>query len=146
MPALTWTQVTAFAGALLVTAGVFLPLVRGPLGVTLTYWAGGRGDGWYHLGFAAVAVVLLGFRRVRLVALPAVASLVLMGYTYVNLARLLGAARGGGQDDLSNALGRAVLGSFRFEYGWLVLLAGVLLMLVAAAAAGRVQAERGPAG
>lgn len=110
-------------GAALLVLGTFLPLasVSSTLGTeyaTVNYYGNGVGDGWFMLLFAAIGVGTLAAKRFNFVRGAGIAALGLILIDFVRLSSKL--------SEISNSYYKAGL-----SWGWLVLIAGAVLLLVA---------------
>lgn len=110
----------AIGGALLLAAGTFAPLVRMPIMGTLNFI---RGDGTIVLGLSLFALLLAVMRFWVGVGIIGAVSLLLISRT---LGNVLGALQHSKIEMLRVAIG--------IEWGWLLLVVGANVLLVAALA------------
>ncbi|HEY8201057.1 MAG TPA: hypothetical protein VII47_06865 [Actinomycetota bacterium] len=133
-------QTIGIVGAVVLALGVFAPIVRLPLVGDVNYFSNGNGEGAVVLVLAVAAGALVLTERYRLVLVPAGLSLGMIVYRYVDIQRQLHDARvalervGNLLEGLggSRGLGGLAVKAVQFQWGWVVLLAGVALLGVAA--------------
>lgn len=119
-------------GSALLILGTFVPILSLPIVGTMNYFSNGQGDGVFVIGIAAVSFLLIGLKRFRWLWLTGIASLALIGYAFFNF--VLGMRQMGSevaQDD-AFGLGSLMMQSVQLQWGWLVLVAGSVLTLLAA--------------
>jgi hypothetical protein len=139
-------KVLAYVGAALMMVGVFMPIVSAPMVGTVTYFKNGEGDGTIVLALGAISLLLILANRLRLLAVTGLLSLGILGYTFYQLQTRLAEMRATMERDLAGnpfaGLARGLAEGFQLQWGWAVLVAGSILVLVAAlmpAAAQRVK-------
>jgi hypothetical protein len=71
-------------GSLLLTVGVFAPILSVPIMGTINYFANGKGDGTLVLILAVVSLILTVRRRYEWLLTTGVASLAMMTFTFIN--------------------------------------------------------------
>jgi hypothetical protein len=120
-------QVLGFLGALMLIIGVFSPVLSAPIIGAITYIKDGGGDGVLILAFALMALVLTAQGQFRGLYFPAALSLAVMAFTFFQTRNLMDNLR---RD--SGAQASYTSGLVQFQWGWGVLLVGVLLLVVAA--------------
>lgn len=116
-----------FAGAALLAVGTFLPLVSLPIVGSLTYFNNGQGDGVLVLVLALLSALIVAARRFRALWLTGLASLVLIGYSFVNMSWAMAQM----QLELADNPFRG-LATAQMQWGWAVLVLGAILLLAAA--------------
>lgn len=132
-------QFMGFVGVFLLALGVFTPIIRLPIVGSLNYFRTGQGDGVLVLLLALISLPFLFVRRYKFLWISGMLSLAMITATLGNLIWSLGRL----QDELSAGLSDGLLGglfqtlleSVQLEWGWVVLVAGGLLLLASAAAA-----------
>ena len=118
-------------GSVLVILGCFAPLMTLPIVGSLTYFAGGRGDGTFAMGLAVIAAILALAGKPRWSIVPGILELVLITFTLVSLySRLsdLGPAtearlEGNPFKDVAGAMVKTI----GFSWGWVPLYVGALM-------------------
>src|SRR5690242_554964 len=122
-------QTIGLAGVAALAVGVFVPLVSLPIVGSLTYFNNGKGDGMLVLGLAVISALIVLARRYRALWLTGLASLGLIGYSFVNITQALAAM----ERDLASNPFRG-LANAQMQWGWALLVIGAILLLAAAAA------------
>lgn len=133
-------QLCAIAGAILVMAGALMPIVKVPFVGAFTYFDNGWDGklvGSVLIGLAVVAVAA-ALRHVYVALwLPALAGSAVLAVTYVRfISRIENFKAQLGADLEWNPLRKVLAGagdSVQMASGWIPLIAGVLLILAAAA-------------
>jgi hypothetical protein len=120
-------QTIGLAGVAALAVGVFVPLVSMPIVGSLTYFNNGKGDGIFVLALAVISALIVLARRYRALWLTGLASLGLIGYSFVNITRALAAM----ERELASNPFRG-LANAQMQWGWALLVIGAMLLLVAA--------------
>jgi hypothetical protein len=130
-------QVLGLTGALLVFAGLFLPAAKAPLAGRLSVMSISAKYGTMMACAAAVAVVFCGGKAFRgLWFTGGVAALMLPLVHHAGKIRLLGRASSDGPAWANNfvkSMQHAAMKSVHYQWGLAVIVAGIALMLLAAA-------------
>lgn len=113
-------QLFGLIGSGLLILGTFLPLVSVPLIGSINYFANGKGDGTFIIGYSVLAIVLTLIKRYKLLWIPAILSLGQLSYALFTFAQKMSEASG--------------LLTISIEWGWLALYAGGVLLVLAALA------------
>jgi hypothetical protein len=121
-------QTIGLAGAAMLVIGVFVPLVSMPIVGSVTYFNNGKGDGTVVLILAIISVLIVLVKKFPALWLTGLASLALIGYTFMNIARALATM----ERELANNPFRG-LANAQMQWGWALLVIGSLLLLAAAA-------------
>jgi hypothetical protein len=139
-------QIAAFAGAALLLVGLFTPLVGVPFFsvnyYTLTQFSSLAGLGFFLLLLCGVASILLAAtKRFALLRWPGLASLLMLTYTFYLISSKITEAKTHVEKNLSNMpgtpnaqlkeMGTAFMSMIQMQWGWGVLGAGAVLLLVA---------------
>ena len=123
-------------GSLVLMIGVFMPIARAPVVGQLNYFLNGEGDGVFILVLALISLALTLRRAFGGLYFTALCSLALMVYTFVGLKSRIDEVRAGMATDLKGNpfrdLADVMVGSVEMQWGWGVLLAGVIFLLIAA--------------
>lgn len=123
------------AGALLLAVGVFMPLASLPIVGSLNYMSRGRGDGMIVLLLALVIGGLVIFRFRLIAAVLGLAVAGLMATTFVTLLNALHEmdvkAADLAKDNPFGVLAVAFARNSGMEWGWVLLFAGVAMIIVA---------------
>jgi hypothetical protein len=123
-------QLFGLIGSGLLILGTFLPLVSVPLVGSLTYFANGKGDGVFIIGFSVLAIVFTLIKKFKLLWIPAILSLAQLTYALITFSQKMSETSG--------------LLTISMEWGWLVLYAGGILLVLAALAKAPVSPGSNP--
>ncbi|MDR0480774.1 MAG: hypothetical protein LBG66_02690 [Gallionellaceae bacterium] len=138
---LTQRQIIGLLGCAVLAVGVFMPLISGPFGQSVNYFANGSGDGVFILGATVISIVLVFVRRYRFLWVTGGFSLALLAYTYWRMQTTMVSAKSQiadvAQDPVLHNFANAFSDSIQMQWGWAVLAVGVVLILVCAAMKGR---------
>lgn len=139
-------QIAAFAGAVLLLVGLFTPLVGVPFFsvnyYTLTQFSSLAGLGFFLLLLCGVASILLAAtKRFALLRWPGLASLLLLTYTFYVINSKISEAKTHVEKNMASLqgtpnaqfkeMGSAFLSMIQMQWGWGILGAGAVLLLVA---------------
>lgn len=118
-----------FLGAAVLATGTMCPLVSLPIVGSVSYLANGAGDGQFMLGFAAIIALAtwLGWRYLAMVAVVLSGFLLLLAY-----GRMQSALAEMRADLADNPFAGLVAATVQLQWGWLVMLAGIVLSAIAA--------------
>lgn len=129
-------QLYGLVGTALMAIGVFMPLMTGPFGMNVNYFANGKGDGWFILGLAACSIALIIARRFSLLWVTGGLSFGLIGFTFFQFQSRISEVQSTMNKDLQGnpfrGLADAAMSSVQMQWGWLVLLIGAALILLCA--------------
>ena len=109
-------------GAGLLIIGCFAPLARMPIVGTLTYI---QGDGKLVIAAAVLALVIAALRWYRLLLLISLAVFGLILYDGIKVYVGIEQAK---QQLSGNMFGALMVGGISMDWGWIVLLAGVVVL------------------
>jgi hypothetical protein len=128
--------VLGMAGSVLLALGVFLPLITMPIVGSMNYFQNGRGDGTILLVVAVVAVILAAARRLDWLLVPGAASVAMLIGTFIRFQQLIGEMRLKLDRDLAGnpfrSFADVAVGTTQLQWGWLILIVGAVLLIVAA--------------
>ena len=134
---LTQRQIVGLVGAAVLAIGVFVPLLSGPFGMNLNYFANGKGDGVFMLAMAICTVALVLTRKFHLVWATGGLSLGMLAFTFFRLQSRIGQVKDSMDRDLQGnpfrGLADAAFASVQMQWGWAVLAIGAALILACAA-------------
>lgn len=116
-------QIIGLIGCLLLAIGSFLPIVSVTFLGSINFVYEGQGNGIFVVAGAIIGAFALLFNRHRIVRGVGVGAAVLIGYTLLSMTGVMGSATG------MSGLAASMID---LEWGWLVLIAGDVLMLIAA--------------
>ena len=108
-------QIFGLVGSGLLILGTFLPLASVPIVGSINYFKNGQGDGVFIIGFGTLAIVFTLIKRYKLLWIPAILSIALLIYVAQEMS---GSSSG--------------IFSISMEWGWLVMFAGGILLVLAA--------------
>lgn len=139
-------QVIAFVGAALLLVGLFTPLVGVPF-LTFSYYNLSQLSSLAGLGFfllllcGAGAGVLAGTKRYEVLKWPGLVSMLVIAFTYFRIRSGLSEAKNemargmatmpDGQSSPFKGMGDAFMSLIQMQWGWAVLAAGAVLLIVA---------------
>ena len=126
------SRILGIVGGVLLLIGVFCPLIFvEPLALNISYIGSGAGTSWEGLllillGIAAIALAVL--RKYKLLLVPGLIALAIIAYDYFSfkskMSEMMSSA-GSRSSELENAV--------QMKWGWIVLILGALVLLVAGA-------------
>ena len=138
-------QAGGFAGAVLLVVGLFMPLVGVPF-FTLNYYSLSQFSSLAGLGFFLLllcgvgAGALAATRRYELLKWPGLGALLVIAYTFYTISSKLAEAKTEmvrnmasipeGQSGPFKGMGDAFMSMIQMQWGWGVLAAGTVLLLV----------------
>jgi hypothetical protein len=129
-------RVFGFAGAGALAFGVFLPIARFPIVGSINYFKNGTGDGTILLVVAGIAALFTILNRFAWLLPCGVVSMGLLTVVWLRLSARIADAQAKMATELANnpfrGLAEAMSGSVQLEWGWAVMFAGALLLLVGA--------------
>lgn len=121
-------QVLGFTGCLFLVLGIFSPLLTVPVvGITVTYIGRGTGDGVFIFVPVLLALALISTRRYAFLIWPAVLAIGLMALTFVLLQGKISDLQEESSSSFETSIGSAV----QLQWGWGLLLAGVICLFTA---------------
>lgn len=129
-------QWVGFLGAAVLAVGVFAPLISGPMGMSMNYFANGKGQGIFVLAMAACTAALVFARRYPLVWATGGLSAAVVGFTFYRALSTLEQAKQVMTSDLEGnpfrGLADMAAESMQMQWGWALLGIGCLLVLASA--------------
>lgn len=123
-------QISGIVGSALLVIGVFLPIFKVPLLGTINYVANGRGDGVILLVLGVVSIILSFTEKYRFLWATGVAGGCVAGFTIYKFQS--------GMSELAASMPRAygaMPAMVQMQWGWGVIILGLLLIFAAAAQA-----------
>ena len=129
-------QWVAFVGAAVLAVGVFAPLISGPMGISINYFANGKGQGVFVLAMAACSLGLARARRYPLLWATGGLSATAVAYSFwriqTGMAKAKETMTSSLQGNPFRGLAEMAAESFQMQWGWAVLAIGAVLVLVSA--------------
>lgn len=129
------SQFLGLLGSLLLIGGVFAPVINYPVLGDLTFLKSGTRGGYALIAVGVVALILALIRQTRWLWLPGLAALALLVLRFFRMqsgmSKALASIQAAGAD--STRAGAVVSGSIHFQWGWIVLLLGSVLIIAAGA-------------
>lgn len=129
-------QIFGYLGSLILLIGVFTPLIHLPIVGSITYVANGKGDGWFVFIFAVFAGALTFCRMYKWLLAPLVLTIGTCAFTFFKLRSLISDFHDSTTRELSGnpfaAIAQAMAASVQFEWGWGLLVLGIVCLSVAA--------------
>jgi len=130
-------QTVGLLGSLLLFLGVFAPIVSVPIIGSQNYFQNGSGDGVVIAILALLSVVTVFTRRYRALWWTGLASLGVLVFTFVTFQMKLSQLKQQMNTELADnpfkGLADVAVQSVQLQWGWAILVVGVVLVLVAAA-------------
>lgn len=139
-------QIISFVGAALLLVGLFTPLVGVPF-FTLNYYSLSQFSSLAALGFFLVllcgvgAIVLAAMKHYDTLKWPGLAAMLIIAYTFYYISSGISTAKAemaknmanmpDGQESPFKGMGDAFMSMIQMQWGWGVLAAGAVLMIVA---------------
>ncbi len=129
-------QLYGYIASGVLAVGTLVPLVSLPIVGSLNYLgnlpvgiqSSGLRDGVFILTFAGAAAILAGFKKFKLILIPAIAALLLTSITLVGLIAKIAELRSNLVDSLAGnpfaGLATGLFDSIQFQWGWFVLYLG----------------------
>lgn len=138
--------ILGIVGSLILVLGVFSPLLSMPVMGTLNYFQNGKGDGVIVLILAVVSLLLSVSRRYRGLWFTGLASGGLLAFTFINFQmrfhKMETEMKTKLADNPFGGVASLVTEAVQMQWGWAVLIVGILLILVAAAFKPQKQVEQ----
>jgi len=129
-------QLFGLVGAAVMAFGVFMPLMTGPFGMNVNYFSNGQGDGAFVLGLAVCSAVLVLFKRFALLWATGGLSFGVIAYAFFEIRSRIAEVKSSMDADLQGnpfrGLADAAMSSVQMQWGWMVLVAGAVLILLCA--------------
>jgi hypothetical protein len=126
------SRILGIIGGVLLLIGVFCPLIYvEPIQMSVAYIGSGAGTSWEGLllillGIAAIALAVL--RKYKLLLVPGIIALAILAYDYFQFKSKMSEMVSAG-----SASGVDVDSLVSMKWGWIVLILGALVLLVAGA-------------
>jgi energy-coupling factor transporter transmembrane protein EcfT len=133
---MTLKKKLAFGGSIAMIIGVFMPIVQIPIVGSIDYFRNGKGDGVIVLVLGVVSLLIAFSNKYGWLWVTGVASLATMGFTLVNFSSTLAQTQANLNTELAGnpfgSLATAMFQSVRLQWGWLPLIGGAIVLLIAA--------------
>ena len=130
-------QKLGIAGSLLLAAGTFTPIISLPFIGNMSYIHNGKGDGIFILIIAAISLALCLLEKYKGLWLTSIAGLAIMAFTFTNLQNKIHEVKSQMDVELAGnpfrGLADIALNSVQLQWGWVILLCGIGLLIAAAA-------------
>jgi hypothetical protein len=132
-------------GSIILTIGVFMPIVSFPIVGSINYIYNGRGDGVLVLMLAVISIILVSLKIYKGLWFTGIGSLWVMLYTFINLQSGISKMKKDLNSDLADnpfrGLADIAVNSVQIQWGWAVLVVGSGLMIACAASKNKRQQE-----
>jgi hypothetical protein len=129
-------QLFGILGSLALVIGVFSPFISVPIMGALNYFQNGKGDGVIVLVLAVISLVTALSKRYRWLWLGGIGTLAMLAFSFVNFRLRMSQARSEMVQDLEGnpfaGLAELAMESIQMQWGWAILLAGAILLLIGA--------------
>lgn len=121
-------QFCAFAGTACLIFGTWAPVMEVPILGEIAYAQYAQGESWILLALAVVAVLATALERFRVLWFAGAGSLAVLLVTAARMAVTLT-----DEEDTAQPLIQVMLHAMQVQWGWIPLVLGAVLLLVAAA-------------
>jgi hypothetical protein len=129
-------QTIGLIGSLLLFVGAFTPIVSVPILGNMNYFQNGKGDGTIIVVLGLLSLVAVLARAFNWLWLTGLAALGVLAFTFINFQTKMSDARSQMETQLADNPFRGIadvaMQSVQLQWGWAVLVAGAVLLLVAA--------------
>lgn len=134
-------QIVGLLGSILLIIGVFSPVVSLPMLASISYVANGQGDGVFVLMAGLISLVAALARRYRILYWTGGIGLAVMIFTLSAFSYRMAEVKGDMERDLAGnpfrGLADAAISAVQLQWGWSLLIAGAILLLVSAGGKGK---------
>ena len=124
-------------GSVALILGVFAPILSLPIVGSANYFSNGSGDGTIVLLVALISLLLTLRRRYEWLLTTGIASLAMLLFTFLNVRMRISAMNAEAESTLAGnpfrGLADVAIQSVQIQWGWIVLVIGSVLLIVAAA-------------
>jgi len=129
-------HIAGLLGAALLIIGVFLPVISAPMMGTINLFKNGQGDGVIIFGLAIVSIIFILIKRYKVLWVTGLLSLIIIIGDFISMSERVSSAKA----DIASKAGNTILGaipkmvadSIQLQWGWGVLIIGVILVLMCA--------------
>lgn len=129
-------SILGILGSIILFFGVFMPIISAPIIGSINYFQNGKGDGVIIIALSIASLALVIIRRFKWLWLTGLASLFLLGYTFVNLRMRISQISSLTQKELVDTplkeLGDFAVQSIQLQWGWSLLVIGIGLIFASA--------------
>ena len=130
-------QILGLIGSVVLFIGVFTPIVSVPIMGNMTYFQNGQGDGMIILVFAVISLILVLMEKYKALWVTGSASLAVMLLTLFNFQTKMSQFKADMELELADnpfrGLADMAISSVQLQWGWALLVAGAVLVIVSAA-------------
>ena len=124
-------------GSIMLIIGVFMPIVSFPIIGSMNYFQNGEGDGVFILILAILSLFFIFVKKYVLLWTTGLTSLGLIVYSIIDFQRTMSKFRLEMERELADnpfkGLGELAMQSIQLQWGWVLLIIGAILLIVAAA-------------
>ncbi len=129
-------KMLGYVAVVLLTIGVFCPVISIPFVGQINYFKNGEGDGIIILLMAAISLGMILVNKTRWLLLPGLGSLAVIGFSLYNFKTNMQHARNEMEKNLAGNPFRGfadiTVDSVNLEWGWVVLIIGIGMLFAAA--------------
>jgi len=129
-------QMFAIIGCFVLFVGVFAPLISVPIMGSMNYFQNGKGDGTIVLGLAVVSLLAALARKYKWLWFTGLGSLGMLTFTFFNFQYRMSSMKADMGKELEGnpfrGLADLAVQSIQMQWGWALLLAGALMLVIAA--------------
>jgi len=130
-------QTLGLIGSVILFLGVFAPIISVPIIGNINYFQNGKGDGVIIFALSGVSLVLTLTKKYKGLWFTGIASLGILGYTFINFHMKMGEMKEKMNVELAGNPFRGfadiAVQSVQFQWGWALLIVGATIILIAAA-------------
>jgi Ca2+/Na+ antiporter len=134
---MTNRQLLGILGSAILFIGVFMPIVKLPVVGEMNYFHNGRGDGVIVLALAVTSFVLVLIRWYRQLWITSLGLAAVVAFTFFNFQSKMSQATRQMETELKDnpfrGLADLAVQSVQLEWGWAVLVIGIVLLIAVAA-------------
>jgi hypothetical protein len=134
---MTNRQLLGILGSAILFIGVFMPMVKLPVVGDMNYFQNGRGDGVIILVLAVISFLLVLIGWYRELWITSLGSAAVLAFTFFNFQSKMSQATTQLETELKDnpfrGLADLAVQSVQLQWGWAVLVIGIVLLIVVAA-------------
>ncbi|MEF9956548.1 MAG: hypothetical protein RSA22_11555 [Acinetobacter sp.] len=127
-------QLVGFVGALVLLIAVFMPVISVPILGNINLINNGKGDGYIICGLAILSIILVFFKKIRLLWLTSGLSLIIVIYYFYKITSKISETKAELAKHLKGnpfgGLAEAMMSSVQLQFGWVFLFLGCIILLL----------------
>jgi len=130
-------QLLGLIGSAILFVGVFTPIISIPIMGNMNYFQNGKGDGTFVLVLAVISLILVLLKKFKGLWFTGLGSIAIMTFTFINFQMALVNTRTQMETELKGNPFRGIadmaMQSVQIQWGWALLIIGVVLLIASAA-------------